>query len=541
MTTTTITTTTTAIRSNPPQMDYTLTLTDDCLLAIFGRVPLQHRLTTVPLVCRRWAQLQPVVRRAATSLTLISELPYYESSNNHLRSPFHLLDHQDSVTGYPDRLRPAEAFYKSNINRLEDVSLNPLHFYETNYQYSKTLSDAFLKRLLTELPNIRRLRIVQLNKSDSFPRFQLWSVLKRYARQLTSFDFHYLYYEGPLNTYCRSWRAWGDAEKFARAALSADFQRLLALINYRMPRLRHLLLNSEQAIFEPDRRPYVFADESSPLGSLYLPVLRRLASFSFKTGDHEDVLLGSLKKFTGGPGLQSGALKLRLGVPLLLPATSDSQIDEYPAMKGQLWKMAADGQRLLLLNQLDYLILKKIKLNALIPLLPPLAGSLRYLHLELHHERTDLLPLFTALSTSLPLLSHLHLNLNQTLMGNPVPADLPPLPPLPSVTSLLLDWPFTDPAHFGAVLQPARVFPALQKLTIWGQTFEGCCFNFSECRCRRGEPNRISFRWMEWGETCLQCIRPALKASLMQYPPGAVPLINLETKDGWKWFTVGEL
>lgn len=478
-------------------MDFTATLTDDCLLAIFDRVPLFHRLDTIPLVCRRWKRLQPVVRRAATSLTLIHD-ELSDDLYNYIKSPFHLVDHQASIRDDPDYL-----------------------------MLFRTISDLIepqaVERLLVELPNIRQLTIIQLNDNGFFPVFapELWSLMEHYARQLTRFDFHYLY-NGNHN-------GWRPEEESGRAALSADFQRLFSLINYGMPKLQHLLLDSEPAIIEPENQRNMFANPSFPMGSLYLPVLKRLRSFSFRSGDHEDVLFGSLKKFAGN---EQSALKLRLGVPLLRKATFGFQFAEYPTMEGQLWK--ADGLRLLQLYRLDYLFVKRISLNALITLLPALASNLRYLHLELTDGGENLVPLFTALS-SLPQLTRLHLNLHQMLWHNPVPADLPPLP---SVTSLSLYWPFDNSVHFEPVLQLARVFPALQKLTIDGQMFEGCSIDSLECHCTRVQ---LAFGFLLWGEIPPLCIRPALKASLMKYPPEAVPLINLNTKGGRKWFTVEEL
>ena len=464
-----------------------------------------------------------MVRRAATSLTLSFGSLRYKSCYS-ISSPFHLVDHQASITDDPDLLRPVS---------------------QTSFMPQPDLGA--MKRLFTELPNISRLTIIQLKESDEevFPPFRLWPVMEHYARQLTSFDFHYLYYGLPP--------AYGQPRdireyEFNRAVHSANFHRLLSLINYGMPQLRHLLINSGSAIFEADPiRPNVPVFRHALLGSLYLPVLRRLASFSFKTDDNEDVLIGSLKKFAGGGGeTQCGALKLRLAsVPRSIFTRE---------MKGQFWK-TADNLRLLL-NRLDYLFVNQLELRNIITFLPPLASSLRYLHLTLYNKPTDILPLFTALS-SLPLLTRLHLNLLAKLMGNPVPADLPLLPPLPSVTSLSLQWPFHDPNHFGPVLQPARVFPALQKLTILGVTFEGCAADrsgrysrysrksyiySSECLCRGGEQYQLIFGWTGGSlPTPFQCIRPALKASLMQYPPGAAPLINLDTEGGRKWFTVEEL
>ena len=499
-------------------MDFIATLTDDCLLLIFGKVPLQHRLATVPLVCRRWAQLQPMVRRAVTSLTLIADSDS-SWSYGHIRSPFYFVNYQRSIRDDPNLLKILKTF-------------------------TEQLDPHSVARLLVELPHISQLTIIQLNHDGYFPSFddELWSVMERYARQLTRFDFHYLYYDissvrmgteedmedGPVPT--------------ARTVLSADFQRLLALINYGMPRLRHLLLNSHRPVFHARRR-CVSSVEYLPLGSLYLPVLRRLASFSFRTGDHEDVLLGSLRKFAGGAGGGGGdhgppkkggkarALKIRLGVSMYFPRESFDPPDPM-AMDGQLWK---DGDELLR-PTLDYLFVELVELAAILPLLPSLA-SLQYLHLKLTDGGDSLVPLFTALSTNLPLLSRLHLDLGE--VHDPVPEDFSLLPPLPSVTSLSLHWPFEVPAHFGAVLQPARVFPALQRLSIDGQKFEGCSYNM-KCDCKF-DLNQFASRGYRWGQPFPLCIRPALKASLLQYPPGAVPLINLNTNNGRKWFTVEEL
>ncbi|KAH9409168.1 hypothetical protein TYRP_011449, partial [Tyrophagus putrescentiae] len=399
-------------------------------------VPLFHRLDTIPLVCRRWKRLQPVVRRAATSLTLIHD-ELSDDLYNYIKSPFHLVDHQASI------------------------------------------QPQTVERLLVELPNIRQLTIIQLNDNGFFPVFapELWSLMEHYARQLTRFDFHYLY-NGNHN-------GWRPEEESGRAALSADFQRLLSLINYGMPKLRHLLLDSEPAIIEPENQRNMFANPSFPLGSLYLPVLKRLRSFSFRSGDHEDVLFGSLKKFAGN---EQSALKLRSGCPCYAKRHLVSNLPSTRQWKANFGRLMA----------------------------------------------CDFYSFIGWTTFFLPQLTRLHLNLHQMLWHNPVPADLPPLP---SVTSLSLYWPFDNSVHFEPVLQLARVFPALQKLTIDGQMFEGCSIDSLECHCTRVQ---LAFGFLLWGEIPPLCIRPALKASLMQYPPEAVPLINLNTKGGRKWFTVEE-
>ncbi len=289
----------------PPPMDFTPILTDDCLLAIFGRLPLQHRLTTVPLVCRRWAQLQPLVRRNVTSLTLISSF----LSSYRIRSPFHLLNHhQELIRNDPDLLK-----FPRNC-----IGLHAPHAVE---------------RLLDELPNIRRLTIAQLNTGTHYRYYpaihaDLLFMMEHYGDQLTAFAFHYLggddsrdldYYSDYYN----------DREDLieGRESLSSDFQRLFSIINYGMPRLRHLLLNSDRTIF--DARRQKISVGCLPMGSLYLPVLRRLASFSFRTGDYEDLLLGSLGRFASGNGPSENGderrdLTVRLGGPFFLSVKEDS-------------------------------------------------------------------------------------------------------------------------------------------------------------------------------------------------------------------------
>ncbi len=143
-------------------MDFS-TFTDDCLLAIFSELPLEYRLSTVPLVCRRWALLQTLVRREVTSVTLLSG----DSSNAdyyRLKSPFHLVDKRTLVTESPDLLQ---------LSSFPDTA------------------DDVVDRFQTELPNIRRLTIVQVNQKPSALQPELLSAVEAYAGQLTSFAFYF--------------------------------------------------------------------------------------------------------------------------------------------------------------------------------------------------------------------------------------------------------------------------------------------------------------------------------------------------------------
>ncbi len=157
------------------------------------------------------------------------------------------------------------------------------------------------------------------------------------------------------------------------------------------------------------------------------------------------------------------------------------------------------------------------------------------------------MPLFTALSTSLPLLSHLYLKLGGMLVGNLAYGErVPRLPPLPSVTSLTLDWAFASPEHFGAVMQPARAFPALQSFTIDVRRYKFVhCRSSPECRCSTTrEPSQRDPQWEYDFEPDLfeaLCIRQVLKAPLMQYLPGGVPQVVLITKHGKMKVIVEEL
>ncbi|KAH9391645.1 hypothetical protein TYRP_022663 [Tyrophagus putrescentiae] len=356
---------------------------DDCLLAVFSELPLSYRLSTVPLVCRRWAGLQPL--------------------------------------------------FSTSADTAADV----------------------VERLQTELPNIRRLSIVQLNRPSSALQPELLSLVEAFAGQLTSFaiyfKFKFYFHESELDLAVK------------QPVISANFHRLLTLINYEMPQLRHLILNTDQPFFFNDmldisKMGYkIFAP-----GSLYLPVLRSLHTFSFKSPYHADILYYSLLKFAP----ENNHLKVRLAhVPF-------SNYNEGSTPE-KLWK--------------DEVVITNIK----------------YLHLYDYfpcNDSNSLLPLFTTLSSSFPKLTTFSLHLG--LLMKLVPADLPPLP---RVTNLTLNWQFED--GFGAIFQPSRVFPALCRLTI------------VPYHC--AEP--ISFHSHDYD---LSTIQQALKP-LKLYPRGALQHISI--------------
>ncbi len=247
---------------------------DDCLLAVFSELPLSYRLRTVPLVCRRWAGLQPLVQRAVTEVTLLRG-DSSDAYHSLLMSPFCLVDRRTIVTETSDLLQ---------LSTLTDTAAD------------------VVDRLQTELPNIRRLSIVQVNRPSSAFQPELLSAVEAFAGQLTSFaiyfEFKRFFYESELDLAVK------------QAAISANFHRLLSLINYEMPRLRHLLLNTDQPFFFNDGFDDFFKWGYQLLapGSLYLPVLRRLHTFSFKSPYHADILYYSLLKFAS----ENNHLKVRL-------------------------------------------------------------------------------------------------------------------------------------------------------------------------------------------------------------------------------------
>ncbi len=446
-------------------MDFTPTLTDDCLLAIFGKVPLQQRLTTVPLVCRRWAQLQPLVRRDVTSLTLLSgDLTGFNP--NQLRSPFHLVNDQATVIDTLDLLQPT----------------------------SKTSSDAevlfAVERLCVELPNIHRLTIVQLNQVPSDLQPELLSVVEHYLGQLTSFAYHCLFQSNNTqNNY--------SIELNETAAQSCSLYRLLSLINYgAAPQLRHLLLNSDQSFFvgasfssSSTIRHYPRSPAVKPRGSLYLPVLRRLESFSFRSADHLDTLLASLVKF-GGSG-NGGRLKI-------------VRLEPFSPTGKHLWREGV------LRDKLDYLAVKDSELLAA-PYLNASFANIRYLHTSCY-QGADLKPLFTVLSNSFPRLSTFSLDLS--LRGVDIPEG--PLPPLPSVTRLALSVSLNFPGCYGYILEPHRVFPALRELTIGRFT----------CSYENVSLHRSFNRGFS---------RQHIDSLLKCYPPSALRQISLKKDNGMKY------
>ena len=425
------------------------TFTDDCLLAIFSELLLEYRLSTVPLACRRWALLQPLVRREVTSVTLLrgdcSDADYYQ-----LKSPFHLVDKRTVITESPDLLQLST---------------------------SSDAADDVVDRLQTELPNIRRLTIVQVNQKPSALQPELLSLVETFAGQLTSFaiyfKFKFYFHESELDLAVK------------QPVISANFHRLLTLINYEMPQLRHLILNTDQPFFFNDmldisKMGYkIFAP-----GSLYLPVLRSLHTFSFKSPYHADILYYSLLKFA----LENNHLKVRLAhVPF-------SNYNEGSTPE-KLWKDEV------VISHLDYLYAFSFSLKNMSKFCH--LANIKYLHLYDYfpcNDSNSLLPLFTTLSSSFPKLTTFSLHLG--LLMKLVPADLPPLPP---VTNLTLNWQFDD--GFGAIFQPSRVFPALCRLTI------------VPYHC--AEP--ISFHSHDYD---LSTIQQALKP-LKLYPRGALQPISI--------------
>ena len=458
----------------PPLMDFTPLLTDDCLLAIFDKVPLQHRLTTVPLVCRRWAQLQPRVRKAVKSVTLLLDAGAY--SKQRLRSPFQLEEEQSTIiiTERPDLLR--------------------LCFTTSSSPNQNVLQAA-------DLPNIHRLTIVQLTSHLPLAVAHLLPLVEQLAGQLTSFSFHYQtphYWEKGL---------------LDGSAVSAGLQRLLGLVNYRMPLLRHLLLDISFNLNGYTGQAQCFF--SGDPGSLYLPVLRQLASFSFHSEyDHIDLLHYSLATFAAG--------NRRLSLRLELPNHSMSFLPAHERLLA-LWVWNEP----VLQRQLKHLVVTEVKRSCLTALSLPLSRltSLHLGRLDDDEPRALLFSLFTALSTSLPLLTTLQLDLkfDHGNKGNDRPLVLPPLP---SVTSLTVWWWFDrlGPADsFEALLAPARVFPALRRLTV---IYEVSYFVTLGDKTAARMPSWVgnSFR--------LAMLWRALRQSLKLYPLGTLLTIAIELTAG---------
>ncbi|KAH9392404.1 hypothetical protein TYRP_005479 [Tyrophagus putrescentiae] len=343
-------------------MDFTPILNDDCLLLIFDRVPLQQRLTTLSLVCRRWAKLQPFVRKMVTSMTLL----FAAGSSNHLNfeSPFQLEEKQNTIiTERPDLLRLC-------------------------FTSSSLTNDNVLKA--ADLPNIRRLTIVQLMDDLSLATAIILPLIEQLAGQLTSFSFHYkpIYIvKAPLD----------------ESVVSVGLQRLLAVVNYQMFRLRHLLLNIDfDWYYQRELMPSFFycePDSFDLMGSLYLPVLRRLASFSFHSKcDHIELLHYSLRTFA--------ASNHRLRLRLVLPSKSNGFVHENDPT---LWVWDEP----VLQSQLEHLVVKKVSKGSCLKALSLPFSSLTSLHLGcLDNDKPETLmfSLFTALS-SLPLLTTLQLDL----------------------------------------------------------------------------------------------------------------------------------
>ncbi|KAH9407510.1 hypothetical protein TYRP_012331 [Tyrophagus putrescentiae] len=425
---------------------------DDCLLAVFSELPLSYRLRTVPLVCRRWAGLQPLVRRAATEVTLLSG---DSSKVNHflLMSPFCLVDRRTIVTETPDLLH-----LSTSVDTATDV----------------------VERLQTELPNIRRLSIVQVNDLHSNAlQPELLSAVEAFAGQLTSFALHFLFksffYKSKLYLVVK------------QPVISANSNRLLSFINYKMPQLRHLILNTDQSFFFNDMPNNSEKDyKMLAPGSLYLPVLRRLHTFSFKSPYHADILHYSLRKFVPG----NNHLKVRLAH---LPF-SDYNEKSTPE---KLWKDEVVISHVDYLHAINFFPNDQLKLCHL--------ANIKYFHLYNYftpHGPESLLPLFTTLSSSFPKLTTFSLQLMS-------PREFVPenLPPLPRVTNLTLNWEFDDGCGFRAIFQPSRVFPALRQLTIVPD------------RCAKHCP----FHSHEYD---LSTIQQALKP-LKLYPRGALQHISI--------------
>ncbi|KAH9391644.1 1,2-dihydroxy-3-keto-5-methylthiopentene dioxygenase [Tyrophagus putrescentiae] len=371
-------------------------------------LPLSYRLRTVPLVCRRWTGLQPLVRRAVTSVTLLSGDISEVDHSERLISPFRLVNKRTIVTEAPDFLQ-----LSTSADTAADV----------------------VDRLQTELPNIRRLSIVQVNQPSSAFQPELLSAVEAFAGQLTSFALYFQikgsFYESELDM----------------AVISASFHRFLSLINYKMPQLRHLLLNTDQSFFFNDNvgNYSIWAYKMRTPGSLYLPVLRRLHTFSFKSPYHADILYYSLLKFVS----ENNHLKVRL---VHLPFFTCSE--ESPLKK--LWKNEV------VISHVDYLLAISCSLSDMQKLCH--LANIKYLDLYdyfIDHDSKSLLSLFTILSSSFPKLTTFSLHLM-----NPMKLVLEDLPPLPLVTNLTLNWQLDDGCGFGAIFQPSRVFPALRHLTI---------------------------------------------------------------------------
>lgn len=236
-------------------------LPDLCLLTIYDYLPPLQLLADVPLVCRRWADLQPFALQRRRSLTL-------------------------NLTEVPDTRMIRSLSYHAGYAPIHHFSIAAEHTCLT-FSYPFTTSSPenlilLLKKAFSKIEHLSLMLMTSTSVIATFvlPLFDSWSL------QLKSLSLNTAFYTNIVST-------------DQRDIISVKLYDLLNALNT-LPHLKHLKLQ----IFD-----YFHYKLSARID---LPIIRQLNSFAFYSLDSAKVIFDSLRNYGHSEALQKITVKQRI-------------------------------------------------------------------------------------------------------------------------------------------------------------------------------------------------------------------------------------
>ena len=233
-------------------------LPDECILLILSHLPLIELLLTVPLVCSRWATLQPsAVRSRRSMLLMLGRNPLELYTWSRFMSPF--LDHFISSS---DTSRIPLPLYRDECNEL-------------NFHH---LSSKLTKQILDNFPRIDHFELV-IRHLDSNIIEQIVKLLEIWSNSLIHF---------------KVWTHFVERSKFLEHdQISINISRLLDTL-IQLKHVQHLTLHFDN---------FVFSEQLDNVGTknyskiLKLKSLKHVTEFYFHSLDHVRILRFSLGRY----------------------------------------------------------------------------------------------------------------------------------------------------------------------------------------------------------------------------------------------------
>ncbi|KAJ6219434.1 hypothetical protein RDWZM_005246 [Blomia tropicalis] len=233
-------------------------LPDECILLILSHLPLIELLLTVPLVCSRWATLQPsAVRSRRSMLLMLGRNPLELYTWSRFMSPF--LDHFISSS---DTSRIPLPLYRDECNEL-------------NFHH---LSSKLTKQILDNFPRIDHFELV-IRHLDSNIIEQIVKLLEIWSNSLIHF---------------KVWTHFVERSKFLEHdQISFNISRLLDTL-IQLKHVQHLTLHFDN---------FVFSEQLDNVGTknyskiLKLKSLKHVTEFYFHSLDHVRILRFSLGRY----------------------------------------------------------------------------------------------------------------------------------------------------------------------------------------------------------------------------------------------------